>query len=116
MDQSLSKYEWLSDIGDIKLYKNLILQVKKDFELTGLNIDIDAKTLPNDLIENISKELYNLISYKFDTYMQLLYRIDLSEQLMQFDAIESAEVLAEKATLQLLKREWQKVEWREKFK
>ncbi len=47
--------------------------------------------------------------------MQLLYRIDIAEQLMKSDEVESAEVLTEKATYQVLKREWQKVELRERF-
>jgi len=44
MNQSLSKYSWLSDISENQLYKKLVLQVKKDFELTGLNIDISENT------------------------------------------------------------------------
>jgi len=47
--------------------------------------------------------------------MQLLYRIDIAEKLIISNEIETSEVLAEKATYLILQREWQKVEWRERF-
>jgi len=115
MNLSLSKYSWLSDISENQLYKKLVLQVKKDFELTGLNIDISENTAPDTLVAILSHSLLEIIQYKFDSFMQLLYRIDIAEKLIISNEIETSEVLAEKATYLILQREWQKVEWRERF-
>jgi|JI8StandDraft_1071087.scaffolds.fasta_scaffold113980_2 hypothetical protein len=115
MNEIPATYTWLTDTQYAHLYPKMLLQVKKDFELTGLTIDISESTTPEELIKEVSYELYQLIQYKFDVFMQLLYRIDIAEQLMKSDEVESAEVLTEKATYQVLKREWQKVELRERF-
>ena len=115
MDNSVSNFAWLSDISNNVLYQKLLLQTQKDFELTGLSIDLSEETSPKELIEKVSEILYSLIQYRFDTFMQLLYRIDIAEQIMKTNEVETAEILTEKATFQILKREWQKVEWREKF-
>jgi len=115
MNLSLSKYSWLSDISENQLYKKLVLQVKKDFELTGLNIDISENTAPDTLVATLSHSLLEIIQYKFDGFMQLLYRIDIAEKLIISNEVETSEVLAEKATYLILQREWQKVEWRERF-
>lgn len=116
MNEIPATYTWLTDTRYTHLYPKMLLQVKKDFELTGLTIDISESTTPVELIKEVSYELYQLIQYKFDVFMQLLYRIDIAEQLMKSDEVESAEVLTEKATYQVLKREWQKVELRERFR
>jgi hypothetical protein len=116
MDESLSKYSWLTANSDQQLYQKLLIQIRKDFGLTGLNIDLSDNTEPKELIMRISDVLYPLVQYRFDTFMQLLYRIDIAEQIMKSGEVETAEVLTAKATYQILKREWQKVEWREKFK
>ncbi len=109
------KYAWLSLVTDEKIYTQLINQVRKDFELTGLSIAINETTTPETLVNEVANELYHLIQYRFDVFMQLLYRVDVAERIMQTDDVETSEVLAQKATYELLKREWQKVELRMKY-
>ncbi len=109
------KYVWIPSTVDDKRYVELINQVRKDFELTGLSIDINTTTTPEILVNELANELYHLIQYRFDVFMQLLYRVDVAEQIMRSDKVETSEVLAQKATYELLKREWQKVELRMKY-
>lgn len=106
---------WTQAIAQEPLYPNLIAQIQKDFDLTGVYIDLPENASPEQLINTVSQVVYSLVQYKFDTFMQLLYRIDVAEQIMQTDSVDTAEVVTEKATYEILKREWQKVQWREKF-
>lgn len=114
MSQIPEKYSWMPSVEDEKMYIQLINQVKKDFELTGLTIYISEVTSPETLINVVANELYQLVQYRFDVFMQLLYRVDVAERIMQTNEVESSEVLTQKATYELLKREWQKVELRMK--
>ena len=115
MSNELAKYNWLTDLYGKQHYPKLVLQIKKDFELCGLSIDISETTSPEDLVHYVFTEVYTLVQYRFDSFMQLLYRIDIAEKLMHSDQVEASETLAEKATLLILKREWQKIVWREQF-
>lgn len=110
-----NKKDFVLEISEHHLYPKLLLQIKKDFELTGIQINIDQQTSPQNLIEIISQSVYQLLHNHFDTFMQLLYRIDISEHLMSSDTVDSAENVTQKATFEIIKREWQKVQWREKF-
>jgi len=70
---------------------------------------------PVVLIKEIHRQILHLIHYNFDAYLQVLYRVDVSERSMNF-SIENSDTIAQKATFQILKREWEKVNVRTKFK
>ncbi len=101
-------------IIDSDLYKQVILQVKKDFELSGQAIDIDEFILPDDLIKEVYNQIHQLLNYNFDAYLQLLYRIDIPEYLMNFTT-QNMDTIAQKSTFHILQREWEKVKFRSGF-
>lgn len=115
MSQIPEKYSWILSEKDERMYVQFVNQIKKDFELTGLSIDIDASTSLDSVINEVTNELYQLVQYRFDVFMQLLYRVDVAEQVMQSSEVESSEILTQRATFELLKREWQKIELRKKY-
>ncbi len=106
---------FISELNQNVLYPQLIRQINKDFSLTGVAMDLNEDCLPRDLINTVSESVYQLVQYNFDTFMQLLYRVDVSEQIMSRDSVDTAENITQKATLEIIKREWQKVQWREKM-
>ena len=58
------------------------------------------------------KKIYKLIQYKFAEYLNLLYIIDVPEdQVKKLDGTDITQ-LAEQVTFLILKREWQKVWFR----
>lgn len=98
------------------LYLKLIEQINKDFNLANEGIDFPLSILPDELKIQLHEKIYRLIQYKFAEYLNLLYIIDVSEeQIMKLDGSDLV-ILAEEVAFLILKREWQKVWFKNKYK
>lgn len=107
--------ELLEAVQREQLYKNLIQQIKKDFELANITIQIPLDIAPTALKSIIHEKLYVLIVERFDQYLNLLYVVDISErEVKKIQALDAVDVTAE-VTFLLLKREWQKVWYKAKY-
>lgn len=105
----------LSEAEGENLYLKLIEQINKDFNLANEGIDFPMSTSPTELKVQLHEKIYRLIQYKFAEYLNLLYIIDVSEdQIKKLDGSDLV-VLAEDVVFLILKREWQKVWFRNKF-
>ncbi|WP_136667672.1 hypothetical protein [Flavobacterium sp. H122] len=105
----------LSEAQKEALYIKLIEQLNKDFTFANESIDIPVTTLPIDLKIQLHEKIYRLIQHKFAEYLNLLYIIDVSEnEVKKLDGSDLIE-LAEQVTFLILKREWQKVWFRNKL-
>jgi hypothetical protein len=98
-----------------QLYKELVLQIKKDFELANVPIKLTTDISPEELKTVLHEKVYVLIVERFEQYLNLLYVVDIPEsevrKIVPSDAVDiSAEV-----SLLLLKREWQKVWFKNKY-
>lgn len=102
-------------ICDAGLYKNLIRQLIKDFELAGLTIELDESITPEKLVVFLNTRIEQILIQQFDTYLQLLYRVDVPEQSMKNSSIQDSKEMAQKASFAILKREWQKVYFKNQF-
>ncbi|NKI25519.1 hypothetical protein HCG49_02960 [Arenibacter sp. 6A1] len=108
--------ELLSHIVAEKLYQNLVAQLQKDFGLANVFIDISAEISPKDLKTLVHEKVYYLILEKFTDYLNLLYIIDVSEKAIKgINATDVVEI-SEQVTFEILKREWQKVWFKNKYK
>ncbi|TDD99415.1 hypothetical protein [Flavobacterium cellulosilyticum] len=97
------------------LYLNLIEQINKDFNLANEGIDFPKSILPEELKIQLHEKIYRLIQYKFAEYLNLLYIIDVSEaEIKKLDGSDLV-LLAENVSFLILKREWQKVWFRNKY-
>lgn len=97
------------------LYLKLIEQLNKDFNFANEPVDFLLSTSPNELKVQLHEKIYRLIQYKFAEYLNLLYIIDVSEEeVKKLNGDDIAE-LAEQVTFLILKREWQKVWFRNKL-
>lgn len=102
----------INEANQLNLYKKLIEQLNKDFLLANINIDFHEEVLPTSLKLILQETIYNLIQNKFTEYLNLLYIIDVSEkQIKQLDG-EDILLLSEQVSFLILKREWQKVWYR----
>lgn len=98
------------------LYLKLIEQINKDFNLANEGIDFPLSILPDELKIQLHEKIYRLIQYKFAEYLNLLYIIDVSEeQIKKLDGSDLV-ILAEDVAFLILKREWQKVWFKNKYK
>jgi hypothetical protein len=105
----------LSEAESENLYIKLIEQINKDFNLANEGIDFPISTSPEDLMLQLHEKIYRLIQYKFIEYLNLLYIIDVSEeQVKKLDGSDMVK-LSEQVAFLILKREWQKIWFRNKY-
>ena len=105
----------LSEAERENLYPKLIVQINKDFNLANEGIDFPLSTSPNDLKIQLHEKVYRLIQYKFAEYLNLLYIIDVPEdQIKQLDGSDISE-LSKQVSFLILKREWMKVWFRNRY-
>ena len=98
------------------LYIKLIEQINKDFNLANESIDLKLEIQPEDLKTELHEKIYRLIQYKFAEYLNLLYIVDVPEdQVKNLDGSDILELSKQVAFL-ILKREWMKVWFRNKYK
>lgn len=105
----------LTEAADENLYLKLVEQINKDFNLANEPIDFPLSTTPFELKVQLHEKIYRLIQYKFAEYLNLLYIIDVSEdQIKKLDGSDLVQ-LSEQVSFLILKREWQKVWFRNKL-
>jgi hypothetical protein len=105
----------IAEAEEAHLYFKLIEQVNKDFALANECIDIHLDIFPLHFKESVHEKIVKLIQHKFAEYLNLLYIIDVSEtEIRKLDGSDIIE-LAEQVTFLILKREWQKVWFRNNY-
>lgn len=105
----------LSEAEKESLYLKLIEQLNKDFNLANEGVDFPKSISPEELKIQLTEKIYRLIQYKFAEYLNLLYIIDVSEK--EIKSLDGSDLvqLAEQVAFLILKREWQKVWFRNRF-
>ncbi len=105
----------LSEVIDAKLYDKILVQINKDFGLANEAIDFPASTKPNELVIQLVEKIHRLIHNKFAEYLNLLYVIDVSEK--EIKSLDGSDILSlsENVTYLILRREYQKVWFRNNF-
>lgn len=105
----------ISQAEEEHLYFKLVEQVNKDFALSNEPLDAPTTIFPFEFKNLVQEKIYKLILYKFAEYLNLLYIIDVpEEQIKKLDGSDLVE-LSEHVTFLVLKREWQKVWFRNKY-
>lgn len=106
----------LADAESENLYLSLIEQINKDFNLANEGIDFPLSISPDELKIQLHEKIYRMIQYKFAEYLNLLYIIDVSEiEIKKLDGSDLV-ILAEQVSFLILKREWQKVWFRNHYR
>jgi hypothetical protein len=105
----------LSEVQRERLYTKLIEQINKDFALANESVDFEIEIPPINLKLGVQDKVYGLIQHKFAEYLNLLYIIDVPEK--EIKALNGNDIaeLAEQVAFLILKREWQKVWFRNKY-
>ncbi|AUP79007.1 hypothetical protein [Flavivirga eckloniae] len=105
----------IEEANQLDLYRKLILQLNKDFLLANIDLDFHEDVLPSSLKLLLHEAVYKLIQEKFTEYLNLLYIIDVPEK--DIKALDGDDILklSEAVSFLILKREWQKVWFRNNF-
>lgn len=106
----------VKEASQLDLYKKLIKQLNKDFLYANIDLDFDEDILPTSLKLILHDTVYKLIQEKFAEYLNLLYIIDVPEKAVKLLDGNDTVKLAEDISFLILKREWQKVWFRNKYK
>ncbi len=105
----------LSEAQKEKLYITLVEQINKDFTLANEPVDFATDISPINLKLGVHEKIYGLIQHKFAEYLNLLYIIDVPEKdIKSLDGSDLVE-LSEQVAFLVLKREWQKVWFRNRY-
>lgn len=105
----------LDQINEKQLLPELIVQLNKDADLSGAKLQIEPTNQLEELIIRLYGFLVQLMTHDFGTYLNFLYRVDIPEhKLREINEIEPKRI-AEKVSILVLKREWQKVALRNKI-
>lgn len=105
----------LEEASKEALYLKLIEQLNKDFNLANEGVDFPLSTKPEELKVQLHEKIYRLIQYKFAEYLNLLYIVDVpEEQIKNLDGSD-LEVLSQQVAYLILKREWLKVWFRNRY-
>ncbi|MFV0539657.1 MAG: hypothetical protein ACK5MZ_00260 [Aestuariibaculum sp.] len=106
----------VNEAQQLQLYNNLIKQLNKDFALSNIDFNVREDIEPLSLKSALHEILYTLIQEKFADYLNLLYIVDVPEQ--DIKALKGDDILklSQQVSFLVLKREWQKVWLRHKYK
>ena len=99
----------LREASDQDLLEAVILQVNKDFQLCGIDCEISAEESPDQVIARLGQILKALIRDDFRGFLNLLYRVDISESEISRGESRDLDAFVNEAVYRLLKREWLKV-------
>ncbi|AUS05012.1 hypothetical protein JJL45_04080 [Tamlana sp. s12] len=99
----------VEEAHQLQLYKKLVQQLNKDFLLANIDLDFHEDILPTSLKLLLHETVYKLIQEKFSEYLNLLYIIDVSENKVKALNGDDTLKLSEEVAFLILKREWQKV-------
>lgn len=92
-----------------KLYAKLIQQLNKDFLYANIDVVMEESISPQQLKMSLHETIFKLIQNRFSDYLNLLYIVDVSEEnIKQLDG-NAILVLSEQVAFLILKREWEKV-------
>lgn len=105
----------IEEANKLNFYKKLIKQINKDFLLANIDLDFHEEVLPSSLKLILHETVYKLIQEKFTEYLNLLYIIDVPEKQVKALSGEDTLKLSEEVSFLILKREWQKVWFRNKY-
>lgn len=106
----------LKQIESKDLIIPLIRQINKDANLSGLDLDLAENLRPKQIVDQLYQIFQKLVTNNFDGLLNFLYRVDLSEPVLKSIQQRMPEKITEHLTVLVLKREWQKVYFRNKIR
>lgn len=102
----------MDQISRSDVYSLLILQLQKDLNRAGIEYEVNQNVAPEELFLEIEQLVLEKLNNAFNEYLNLLYAVDVSERDIKNCKSEESKVIAKYATYLILRREWQKIYFR----
>ncbi|MFD2563957.1 hypothetical protein [Aquimarina rubra] len=99
----------MEQVSESDLYPQLITQLQKDLNRAGIDYEVNQNANPKELFVEIEQLLLEKLNNAFNDFLNLLYAVDVSERDIKNCQSDESTVIAKYATFLILKREWQKV-------
>lgn len=107
-------FTFLEEAQKEALYEGTILQLNKDFQLASLDYKFEFDEHPDALVKKTGAIISHLLKNEYDAYLNFMYRVDVSEkELAKIHNLTLEKTIAF-ITWAVLKREFQKVWFRNK--
>lgn len=117
MNLNVDNSEQLMQVAlDDLLFDKLMHQIEKDFVLVNIPLGISDRLNPIEFIALIKEKVYYLMMERFAEYLNLMYIIDIPETEFKNLEITDAVDVSDQVTFLILKREYKKVWYRNKYK
>lgn len=97
------------------LYQKLVAQLNKDLVYANVELEFPGEVTPEKLKRDLHEAVFHLVNERFADYLNLLYIVDVSEAAVKKLDGSDLVKLSEQVTFLLLKREWQKVWYKNKY-
>ena len=108
--------ELLHLANEQSLFKHIVQQLEKDFLLANAVWEAPKNIDSEQLIAALREKIYYLIMERFQEFLNVLYVIDVPEKEFHDLEITDAVAVADQMAFLILKREYQKVWFRNKYK
>jgi hypothetical protein len=105
----------IDEAQKLQLYEQLIIQLNKDLVSANTELQFPTNTNPDNLTSGLANFLTELIQHRFSDYLNLLYVVDVSEREAKQITSTNLEDVTLKITFLILKREWKKVWYKNKY-
>ena len=112
---SKNSIELLQGIESENLVAKLIMQLNKDFYLANISEKFEQSVSINNLKSNLVRIIKTLLTTSYDDYLNLMYRIDISEKELLKIKYNEIDKIVEQIVFLILKREYQKVWFKSKI-
>ncbi len=106
----------LDQIQRENLLIKLIKQINKDASLSGIDFYLNENSTVQNIVNNLNDLITDLIKNDYNGCINFLYRIDVSEpDLVRIKELELND-LSKNITFLILKKEWQKVYFKNRIR
>ena len=99
----------------VKLYNDLIVQLNKDFSLSGIDFNLSLNCKPYKLIKDLTMLFQNTILKDYQKFNQLMYVLDIPEKRLASLKERQLDVVIDRIIRLVLERVLQKVYLKQKF-
>ena len=99
----------------VKLYNDLIIQLNKDFSLSGIDFNLSLTSKPNKLIKDLTLLFQNMIVKDYQKFNQLIYVLDIPENKLESLKERQLDAMIDRIIRLVLERVLQKVYLKQKF-